>query len=236
MRLIAYTRVSTDKQAEHGMGLDVQRSAIRAWAKAEGHRIVAWHSDEGVSGAKGLDVNNGLTTRPGLAAAFTALENHEADALVVYRLDRLSRKQGHQEVWIERMENIGCQVISVTEPGYGEDEIRNLVRQILGAVAEYERVVIVKRMQGGRAAKHAKGGYAYGSPPYGWKAQDGELARDEAEQQVRAKMAELRAQGCSYGSIAGRLNLEGIPARRGRWHGMTVKRALEQRTDAGGRP
>src|SRR5260221_9302124 len=118
MRVILYTRVSTDKQAEHGLGLQVQDKALRAWAKAGGHKIIAALSDAGVSGSNGLD------TREGLAAAFIALEAGKADALAVYRLDRLARKLASQETWIERLEKAGRQVISVTEPDYGEDEMR----------------------------------------------------------------------------------------------------------------
>src|SRR2546426_9291882 len=51
MNVVAYLRVSTDRQAEEGLGLDVQKHAIRAWAKQHGNRIVAWARDEGVSGS-----------------------------------------------------------------------------------------------------------------------------------------------------------------------------------------
>ena len=59
-RLGGHLRVSTDRQAEHGNGLEVQRAAIRAWAKAEGHKIVAWRTDDGVSGSNGLEAREEL--------------------------------------------------------------------------------------------------------------------------------------------------------------------------------
>ena len=68
MNVIAYLRVSTDQQAERGLGLDVQRTAIRAWAKTHGRRVVLWTADEGVSGSNGLD------SRVGLADALDALK------------------------------------------------------------------------------------------------------------------------------------------------------------------
>src|SRR5436190_1749852 len=55
MKLAAYLRVSTDKQAEEGLGLEVQEEGIASWAADYGHRIVAWHRDEGQSGSNGLD-------------------------------------------------------------------------------------------------------------------------------------------------------------------------------------
>jgi DNA invertase Pin-like site-specific DNA recombinase len=222
LRVILYTRVSTDTQAEQGLGLAMQERAVRDWAKAHGHKIVAAYTDSGVSGSNGLD------TRPGLAAAFGDLEDGKADALAVYRLDRLARKLASQETWIERLEQAGRQVLSVTEPQYGEDEMRTLVRQILGAVAQYERVVIVKRMQGGRRTKHERGGYAYGGPPYGWHAEGKELVPDPGEQAVRDRIHREREAGQSLRQIADALNAEGIAARRGRWHPQTVARALDR--------
>jgi DNA invertase Pin-like site-specific DNA recombinase len=225
MKVIAYVRVSTDTQAEKGLGLDMQRRAIRDWAKAGGHKIVAWYgSDEGRSGTNGLD------TRPELAGAFQALHDGKADALAVYRLDRLARKLALQETWISQLERVGRQVISVTEPYAGDDEMRTLIRQVLGAVSEYERTVIYKRLQGGRAEKARQGGYAYGSPPYGWRSQDKALVPDEDEQHVLERMRELRRGGASYGAIAAQLNADGVSARRerARWHPQTVSRALER--------
>ena len=224
VKLIGYVRVSTDRQAEHGLGLDVQRAAINAWAKAEGHKITDWQEDAGESGANGLD------SRPGLKAAFIALENGEANGLVVYRLDRLSRKLGAQEVWIDQLQSHGCEVISVTEPGYGDDEMRVLVRQVTGAFAEYERHVIRRRMQSGRKLKAERGGYAgYGSPAFGQRAKDGELVTDEDEQAVIAKMLELSAAGLSTRLIATELNADGLLSKRGtQWHSATVARVLRR--------
>lgn len=229
MKVIAYVRVSTDRQAERGLGLDVQKRAISAWAKAGGHKIVGTHQDAGVSGSNGLD------TRPGLAEAFRELEAGRADALVVYRLDRLARKLASQLAWTSKLEAAGRQVISVSEPDIGNDEMRQLVRQILGAISEYERATIRRRMAAGRALKAERGGYAYGSPPYGWTAVNGELAAVEAEQAVIDRIRELRDGGASMRAIADLLNGEGIPAKRAGmpWHPMTVQRVLERATRAG---
>jgi hypothetical protein len=63
-------------------------------------------------------------------------------------------------------------------------------------------------------------------PPYGWQAAGGELVPDAAEQEVIARMREMRGQRLSYGAIAEALNTEGTATRRGRWHQQTVNRAL----------
>lgn len=221
MRAIGYCRVSTDRQAEQGLGLSVQRKAITAWAKANGCTITAWRTDEGISGSNGLD------TRPGLAGAFRELEAGHAEALIVYRLDRLARKLGSQITWIERLESRGRQVISVTEPDVGQDEMRVFVRQVLGAVAEYERATIVRRMADGRSLKAERGGYAYGAPAYGQQAVDRELAPVRAEVQVITRMREMRSGGMSLRQISDTLNSEGVTAKRGScWYPQTVARVL----------
>lgn len=74
--MVAYLRVSTDRQAEEGLGLQVQSDAIKAWAKASGVRVVATYADEGVSGSNGLD------SREALPEALSALKSGAADGLV----------------------------------------------------------------------------------------------------------------------------------------------------------
>ena len=67
MKIVGYVRVSTATQVEDGLGLDVQKAAIRAWCKANGHRLISILSDEGISGAKELE------DRPGLAEAIAIM-------------------------------------------------------------------------------------------------------------------------------------------------------------------
>jgi DNA invertase Pin-like site-specific DNA recombinase len=64
---------------------EVQEHAIRAWARQHGHKIAAWHRDEGLSGADGLE------SRTGLADAIRDLRDGRATGVVFYRLDRLAR-------------------------------------------------------------------------------------------------------------------------------------------------
>jgi DNA invertase Pin-like site-specific DNA recombinase len=225
MRVIAYLRVSTDRQAEHGLGLDVQRRAVRSWASANGHKVIATYQDAGISGGNGLD------NRPGLAAAFGDLEDDKADALVVYRLDRLARKLASQETWIEQLGRRGKAVISVTEPDVGADEMRDLVRQILGAIAQYERAVIRRRMQSGRAEKAAQGGYAYGSPAYGFRSEDRQLVPDAHEAAVVARILAMHAHGMGTRGIAAALNADGVPTKRGNaWFSESVARVIRRAT------
>jgi len=227
MRVAAYLRVSTDRQAEEGLGLEVQEHAIREWARTNAHRISSWHRDEGISGS------NGLEHREGLADAFEALKAGTAAGLVVYRLDRLARDLVLQEQLLADVRRHGAEVFSTSnaEASYlsddPDDPSRKLIRQVLGAVNEYERAMITLRLRAGRRRKHDTGGYAYGSPPYGYRSHGGTLIKDENEQAALARMRELRQDGASYRRIADTLQTEGFRPKRGRlWYPMTIRQIL----------
>jgi len=228
VRLAAYLRISTKEQAEHGYGLPQQRAQITAWAKRHGHRIALWERDEGQSGSNGLDA------RVGLYGALQAVESGEVEGLVVKQLDRLARDLVLQETLLARIWRHGAQVFSTIEAESdsladgGEDPTRNLTRQILGAIAEYERALIVMRLRGGKLAKQAEGGYVGGRVPYGSQlTDDGKLEPDEAEREVVRRMQTMRESGASYREICAALNGDGIHTKSGtEWVPPTVRTIL----------
>jgi DNA invertase Pin-like site-specific DNA recombinase len=225
MRLTAYLRVSTDLQAEQGLGLDVQRQGIRSWAKANGHRIVQWHSDEGISGS------NGVETRQGLLDALNDLEAADARGLVMYRLDRLARKLTVQEATLARIWSLGCHAFSVDlgeipqdDP---EDPMRTALRQMVGVFAQLERGMIAARLRSGRRLKAERGGYAGGAPRYGYKAAGGDLIADEGEAVTVGHILTMHANGIGSRGIAAALNADGVAAKRGgQWSSAQVCRVV----------
>jgi DNA invertase Pin-like site-specific DNA recombinase len=110
VRVVGYVRVSTDRQVEEGLGLEIQEQAIRSWAGDKGHTLVALMRDEGQSGSNGID------TRIGLADALETLRDGRTQALVVYRLDRLARDLVIQEQLLAETWRKGCQVFSCSPP------------------------------------------------------------------------------------------------------------------------
>lgn len=227
MRLVAYVRVSTREQVEHGQGLDIQRAAIRRWASANEHRIVAWPSDEGVSGAKAAD------ERPGLVDALDAIRDRRAAGLVVRDLDRLARSVTVQEAVLAEVWRLDAAVFTATAGEVGRDDpddpMRTAMREMAGVFAGLDRRLIVKRLRDGRAAKAAKGGHATGRYPYGW-ARSGPVL---AEQAALRRMLALRAEGKSTREIAQALTTEGAPtARGGAWSSPTVARILARQVAA----
>jgi DNA invertase Pin-like site-specific DNA recombinase len=168
-----------------------------------------------------------------------------------------------QEQLLDEIRRMGRQVFTTSAgeaaflEDYPADPSRKLIRQILGAVAEYERGMIRLRMQAGRASRRERGDYAgYGSPPYGWRAERGQrgegvrLVEVECEQATLARIAELRAGGSSLRQIAEVLDREGHKTRRdgqtftrkdkagrevehtpGRWHPQTLAAIISRLDD-----
>jgi DNA invertase Pin-like site-specific DNA recombinase len=227
MKVVVYVRVSTGKQVQEGLGLADQERACRAWARQHGHQIMAVFRDEGVSGTRELE------DRLGLAEALAAVKEGRAGAILVYRLDRLARdlvlqEQLLAEAWRsgELFSTAGGEANLHDDP---EDPSRRLIRQVLGAVSEYERAIIALRLRRGRAAKAARGGFAYGSPAYGHRADGRALIPDEREQATIARARELHAGGASLRRIGAILEAEGHRPKRGsRWHPTAVARVLKR--------
>ena len=156
----AYLRVSTESQVD-GYGLDNQRADVERAAAADGVTIRHWHIEEGVSGA--------IEDRPALADAIDA----EAGTLYIPRLDRLARDLIVQESILRDLWRRDVDVRPAAEaerpycqPDDQSDPSRTLIRQMLGAVAQYERSMIAARLKAGRRRKLAETGYAGGPEPY----------------------------------------------------------------------
>ena len=226
MNLLAYLRVSTPTQVEEGQGLEVQRQEIEAWATANGHTIAAWHEDAGISGASGLD------KRIGLGEALQALKTQEIDGLVVFKVDRLARDAMFQENLFRDIWKLGKQVLS-TSAGECDflrndpkDPSRKLIRQILGAVSEYEKEMGSLRLLMGRLNKRRNGGYIGGTVPIGYKKNGRDIETDAAYQDMRNIITELRAKGSTLREISQVLQDQGFTQIR--WHPQTVKRVLSR--------
>jgi DNA invertase Pin-like site-specific DNA recombinase len=224
MRLIGYLRVSTARQAKRE-GLPVQREAIEEWAAEDGHQIVGWQTDAGLSGTTDLE------DRMGLEAALEAVSNGEADGIAVWKLDRLSRDMGLQE-WLIRdiRKHRGGDVFSTMDSEADsladdpKDPGRKLQRQIMGAIADYERAMIALRMAAGRDRKRQGGGYAGdGAPRYGLQSVDRQLEPDADEVAVIQDIMRMRREGLSLRQIAASLQADGVPTPYGRRNGKAPK-------------
>ena len=226
MKVVAYIRVSTGRQLKDGFGLADQEKQVRAWCRANGHKLIRVIRDEALSGT--LDVAD----RPGLLDVLRAVKSHEADAVVMRDLDRIARTLTVQEAVLAQLWSLGGHAFVVTDSEEipqddPDDPMRTAMREMAGVFAQLERAMAVKRMRNGRKTKAEQGGYAYGSPAFGQRAEGKALVLDEDEQRAVARIRELDAAGESLRSIAKTLVAEGIkPKRGGKWYPATVQRVL----------
>lgn len=204
---IGYLRVSTEDQ---NLGPEAQRASIEAWAAREGVQVAAWHVDHGVGGSAPLE------RRPALLAAVADLRTHRAGVLVVAKRDRLARDIVAGAM-VERLaEDAGARVVSAAGEGStGDDPSSVLMRRIVDAFAEHERLVIAMRTRQALAAKKARGELT-GNAPFGMRAVGGKLVADEQEQAVLAMVHELRAQRLSLRAIVSALAARGVVSRAGK--------------------
>jgi DNA invertase Pin-like site-specific DNA recombinase len=216
---VSYVRVSGKGQVD-GDGPERQRQAISRFAKAKNMTLAEEFSDLGVSGAAEL------ADRPGLAALIDRLESNGIRTVVVERADRLARSLMVQEVVLDRFSRIGARVLTadgIDLTVADDDPTRLLIRQVLGAVSEFEKRVLVLKLRAARVRKRARGERVEGVKPYGHR---------PAENAVVARMKDLRrkprkGRAASFAAIAAQLNAEGHRNRAGRpWSAQLVFHVL----------
>jgi DNA invertase Pin-like site-specific DNA recombinase len=158
-RAIAYLRVSTDQQADSGLGLDAQRRAIEQAAQRHGLAMTAVYQDAGISGKD-------IESRPGLLEAVNALKR--GDVLLIAKRDRLGRDVVAVALIERLITRKGAKVLSAAGEGTDSDDpTALLMRRIVDAFGEYERLLIGARTKSALRAKRARGLRA-GNVPFGY--------------------------------------------------------------------
>ena len=210
-RTIAYLRVSTDKQADRGISLDAQRAKAEAYAQLYDLELVEVIVDAGHS-AKTLD-------RPGLQRALAMLRSGEVEALLVAKLDRLTRSVVHLGELVETYFSEGkSALLSVGEQIDTRSAAGRLVLNILASVSQWEREAIGERTATAMQHKAARGEYCGGRAPFGFRvAADGEMIEPDAVEQGAIELAKkMRAEEHSLRDVARALEDAGIRSRTGR--------------------
>lgn len=219
-RAIIYLRVSTTEQADSGLGLEAQERRCRAHCEAQGWEVVAVFVDAGVS-AKSLD-------RPELENALRALA--AGCALVVLKLDRLTRSVVDLPALLERIDATGADWVSVSEHVDTSTATGRLMLRLILEISQWEREVIAERTVAALAEKKARG-ERLGTTPLGYRTDcDGNLTVDEAEQLTVSRARQLRDQGETLRAVAAVLTAEGHRTKRGgKWGAETVRLLLQPR-------
>ena len=219
MKAIGYLRVSTDSQADSGLSLDAQRAKIEAYASLYGYELVEVLA-EAASG-KSLQ-------RAALQAGLAALTagRPKADALIVAKLDRLTRSVRDLGALLDSAFR-RCALVSVTEQVDTSTASGRMVLHILTSVAQWEHEAISERTAAALAAKRARGERFSGQPPTGYRHEGGRVVVDVAEMRMVDALRRYRSWGLSLRWIADRLYEDGYRTRRGgRIHFTHIARVL----------
>lgn len=219
MKAIGYVRVSTEEQATQGVSLDAQTEKVKAYASLYDIELVEIITDAGVS-AKSLE-------RPGLSKALGMLESGEAEALVIVKLDRLTRSVRDLDYLLEKYFADKFSLMSVQEQVDTRTASGRLVLNVLMSVAQWERETIGERTS--QALQHKKAnGEHIGGVGFGYQVTGKALAKSKEHQTVTA-IVEMRGQGMTLTAIANRLNAEEIKtARGGQWYAKTVSNIINR--------
>ena len=215
---LAYVRASGKAEAD-GDGPERQRQAITRFAKRSRITVVEEYSDLGVSGG------TELAGRPGLAKLLDRLESNGISTVIIERADRLARDLLVQEVLVGQFAKVGARILTAdrAELTATDDPTRRLIRRVLGAVAEFEKNVLVLKLRAARERMRARGERVEGARPYGDA--PAERAVIERMRQLRRKPAKGRRP--SLVSVAAQLNAEGHRNRAGRnWSAQMVHHVL----------
>jgi len=239
MKIALYARVSTNRQMQ-SQSIEQQLERLQeAVAKQSEWELTDEYiyRDDGYTGAK--------LNRPGLDRLRDAASMAAFELVLVTAPDRLARKYVHQVLLIEELHNLGCDIQFLERPMKDDDPHDQLLLQIRGAVAEYERNLIAERMRRGRQAKLRAGTLLpWTRAPYGY-IMDPERPRDPSRVRIDPVKANLVRQIFAWFTdpetpvslhwVVTQLTEQQIPTPRGgkRWNPSTIRGILRSSTYIG---
>lgn len=218
-KAFGYVRVSGRGQMD-GDGPQRQRDAIEKFCAAINIDLAGIFTDGGVSGTvEAMD-------RPQFTEMIGYIEREDTEAvetIVVERLDRLARDLIVQEMLLAECRKRGIRVYAVDQGLINQasadiDPTRTLIRQVIGALSQWEKSSLVLKLRAARDRKRAATGRCEGPLPYGHKPGEADI--------IKYVTASFKV-GTSFDDIAKALNLEGFPSPKwALWNGSSVKHLL----------
>jgi DNA invertase Pin-like site-specific DNA recombinase len=223
-RAICYVRVSTQEQATSGVSLEAQQERLAAYCTMAGLEVAAIIREEGVSGS------TPIAQRPGGAQLPALLKQYKAEHVVAMKLDRLFRDAEDALRQTRAWDKAGIALHVLDMGGQSINTASAMGRMFLTMVAgfaELERNLIAERTTQALAHKKAHR-QAYAPTPMGYVRNGDALVASEPEQAVVRSIYAWRAAGLTLWAIAGRLNVAGVPTKRGgKWASETVRYILK---------
>ncbi|MGA1846231.1 recombinase family protein [Deferribacter abyssi] len=201
-----YIRVSTEEQAKSGYSVEAQKRHLTDYCKRQGFALIDYFIDSGFSGAK--------LERPELQRLIKEIEEGYIENVVVWRMDRLSRKMRHLLYILELFEKNNVKFYSMTESFDTKTPVGKLLINMLGSIAEFERESIIQRINAVKETRKLKKKLPLGNPPIGYQAENDRFVQDENAPIVK-RIFEMYIYGYKPKQIASELNKEGYRTKEG---------------------
>ncbi len=212
-KAVAYFRTSS--LANVGSDKDTlkrQREAVASFARRASCEIVAEFSDDGVKGADPVD------QRPGFASMLGRIASNGVRTIIVEMANRFARDLIVQETGWRFLQGLGVTLIAADSPDAFLDDTPTavLIRQVLGAVAQFEKAALVAKLKGARERKKAVTGKCEGRKSY--------VERDPAMVALAKRLARYPVNGRkrSLRDVAAELETQGHVARGGKRFGAAA--------------
>ena len=210
IRCAIYTRVSTDGQAEVEFNsCDSQEIRIRSYISSqEGMEIFKVYSDQGYSGSN--------LNRPFLMELIKDIKEGQIDAVIAYKIDRLTRSPRDFYQLIEILDGYNVSFISVTEHFDTSTPSGRLLRNIMLTFGQFERELISERIRDKMFERAKKGMWNCGYSPFGYMRESKKLVIKQDEAKIVKSMYEIYSASGSTAEVYHKLKDQGVCDRKGR--------------------
>jgi DNA invertase Pin-like site-specific DNA recombinase len=219
MKLVGYVRISTVSQHDN-TSIDEQKARLQAYCSAFGHELVEIYEE--------MESGKSTSTRPIFQQTLEHLKQ-DVDGIIATKLDRIARNTRDVLALVEDVLIPNKKALVLLDLNVDTSSPTGIaILTMLAAMAQLERSVIIERTQSGRRRKFEEGGFAYGSPRFSKKSENGILVDNPDEMEIVKIIQNHRRSGKSLGQISKYLNKNGYPSKRGgKWYPQTVKVVLQ---------
>jgi len=217
-----YCRVSTDEQAQSGLGIEAQLTRARAQATVKGWKVVKEYIDAGISGTKDID------KRPALSELINDAKAARFDVVIILSLDRLGRKTSLVLRLVEEFAALDVDLISCKESLDTTTATGKFVLTMFASLAQLERDLIAERTTAALTELGKQKGYKGGRIPFGYVYDAERIVVEPLAAATVKEIFALKETGLTLRAIASRLD---SPTPQGgvKWYASTVNEILSNK-------
>lgn len=203
-----YCRVSTEEQATEGYSISAQLQTLRQYAYLYGWQISEEYVDEGISGKD-------IKGRPAMRRLISDVERGKFQAVLVWKISRLSRNMLDTLVLLDKFEDYDVKFISYSENFDTSSPIGKLVVQLMASIAEMERNTLSENVKLGMKQRALEGSWN-GGVVFGYDTVEKKLVINEIEAKIVLLIYQLYSEGKGLKAITNQLNKAGYRTKRNR--------------------